>query len=167
MDEEALKFCLDASEQTAKRLLVALEDARTRVRSKTKLGEADVKRQALMLLERFHFYNVGPPKVVLQLIANCMNVKAAPYVIHHRNIPTKNYEAWDMAARFEAEQKPDPTGKRPSLASENAVAHAAFPSDEKVNPRRKEIKKWRETQEYLFEVGAFRLFIKERTQNDG
>ena len=166
MDKKDLDICLEASEEEAKRLLKALEDARAG-KLKKNLGEADVKRCACMLLERYYYYEVGPPKIMLQLIANCMKVAANPFVIFHQDIPTRNYEAWDRAVFFEAEHDPvlaehDPVLDEinPSIASENAVAKAAFPqSDEMISPHRRTVKEWRKNDAYCGEVNIARYFL--------
>ena len=159
MDKKDPDIWLEASEEEAKRLLKALEDARARSKPKENLGEADVKRRACMLLERYHYYEVGPPKIVLQLIANCMKVAANPFVIFHQDIPTRNYEAWDRAVFFEAEHDPVLDEINPSIASENAVAKAAFPqSDEMISPHRRTVKEWRKNDAYCGEVNIAAIF---------
>jgi len=159
MDKKDLDIVLEASEEGAKRLLKALEDARAG-KPKKNLGEADVKRRACMLLEGYHFYEVGPPKIMLQLIANCMKVAANPFVIFHQDIPTRNYEAWDRAVFFEAEHDPVLDEINPSIASENAVAKAAFPqSDEMISPHRRTVEEWRKNDAYCGEVNIARYFL--------
>ena len=106
----------------------------------------------------YSFLDVGPSTELVHLIAKCMDVSADPFVSRDRDIPAKNYEAWDRAVQFEGGSEPDTTGKHPSTAAVNAVAKAAFPSTK--GDHRKTIMSWRTHEKYQSEVAATRECIK-------
>jgi len=96
-----------------------------------------------------------------------MGVEANPFVSYDRDIPTRNYEAWDRAIFFEAEHKPDTDNIKPSTASENAVAKAAFPqSDDEISPHRKTVKEWRQHDDYRGEVDVTRWFLENNSHTN-
>ncbi len=159
MDAKDLHARLVAADKECRQLLIDLEDARSLPREKVKIGEPAIKRRACLLLEQFYFYDTAPTLVVLELIAACLNVKATPFISQNRELPTSDYQAWDRAVMIEALSQPDIKGGKPSLASVNAISHAAFPTDKKINPHRKTINEWRKNRDYLRSIEVTRHCI--------
>ena len=152
----------------AQYLIDRLADAQTRRRNQDHLSEQDIRLEAAKLVEECYKLGLPPPLVLSTLVARCLGVKAAPFIEKHRDIPVdpKNYDAWDRAVLFEAEQSP--VFGTPLTASVNSVASAAFPDAQSgPNPHRRTIKAWRESDIYTFCVNLARTPIGQQMISGG
>ena len=109
-----------------------------------------------------------PPLSLSTLVARCLDLSADPNIEKYRGlgIDPKNYDAWDRAVRFVAEQNPKVLA--PLTTNIDRVAEAAFPEHKKplpgatggVGDYRKNIVAWMKKPEFETQVNIVRFRLK-------